>query len=306
MIMTRTLSLFVLLVAFVMPTQANDSQLDSVVSVDWLTQHLNDPNLVVLDSTVYFNISPKDGITYQSGLQSYLEGHIPGARFADLIHHLSDQQSPFENAMPSPEAFQTAVEELGISNHSNVVIYSKDNHAWATRVWWMLAWAGHENIAILDGGFAAWEAAGHPISSEQESYPLGHFTLNLKPGLVADQNAVKAAIDDRNIAIVDALPRPHYDGDFTMYQRPGHIPSAVNVSASMMVNFKREFISTDEVSLMLESDPNTPVITYCGSGVAASSVAFNLKRAGFENVAVYMGSLQEWTADPNNPMMTPY
>ncbi len=304
--MHRPLSLFVLLLAFVIPAHGEDSQLDSVVSVDWLSQHIDDPKLVVLDSTVYFSISPSEGITYQSGLKSFLEGHIPGARFADLIHHLSNQQSTLDNALPTPEAMQKAIQELGISNDSKVVIYSKDNHSWATRVWWMLAWAGHENIAILDGGFAAWEAAGHPVTTEQKSYALGHFTLNLKPDLIADQDAVKAAIDDRDIVIVDALPLPHYEGDFTMYQRPGHIPSAVNVSASMMVNFKREFISSDEVALMLESGPETPVITYCGSGVAASSVAFNLKRAGFKHVAVYMGSLQEWTANPNNPMSTPY
>ena len=140
------------------------------------------------------------------------------------------------------------------------------------------------------------------LTSEVSSYSSGDFKISLKKELIADRSLVLNAISDENITIVDSLPPAHYRGDFVMYARKGHITSAINLPSSNFVDESGQFLPVDELELMLDGKPTDKMITYCGGGIAASSVAFNLHRAGFSNVAVYMGSLQEWVEDSDNPM----
>lgn len=204
--------------------------------------------------------------------------------------------------MPEPEHFARELELLGISNDSYIVIYSRQYSVWAARLWWMLKWAGHQKVALLDGGFKAWQAAELPVSSGASEVAKGDYQLKLRHELIADQSQVHSAINDTKTLLVDATPAAHYRGDFAMYARSGHIPTAINIPTSLVERHDGRFVSSDEVSLLLEQSTDTPIIAYCGGGVAASSIAFNLKRAGFKHVSVYMGSLQEWIENPNNPM----
>lgn len=303
MLFFRTCFLCLLFIYSFAQAHTDEASWDVIVSADWLNQHLNDPDLVVLDATVYFDIQP-GRINYISGEDIFLQGHIPGAQFANLLGAFSAPSNPLPLTLPSPDQLKHTLQITGISNQSKVVIYSTDNHTWATRLWWMLRWAGHEQVAILDGGFEAWTEQGFPVEQQVKNVSPTQYHLKLNNSMIADQQAVHDAITNDDILLIDALPLAHYEGDFSLYGRPGHIPTAVNVSAAMMVNFKRSFISPNEVELMLDHPTDTPIITYCGGGVSASSVAFNLLRAGFKDVAVYMGSLQEWVLDESNPLTT--
>jgi thiosulfate/3-mercaptopyruvate sulfurtransferase len=276
--------------------------MDSLVSSDWLSQNLDQQDLVVLDSTVIVKMDKQGGMSNISGYAQYQQGHIPGARFADLKGAMSSHDSSLDFVMPSPQQFAATIGELGIDNNSRVVIYSSDNHVWAARLWWMLRWAGLDQVAILDGGLKAWAAEGRAVTDEEPEFPKKKFVLALRPELIADRNQVFNAIDNPQVSIVDALPAASYSGKFSMYARPGHIPTATNMPTSVLVNETGHYKSFDELDMMQDGDRKQKVITYCGGGVAASGAAFILHRLGFENVAVYMGSLQEWAENPENPM----
>ena len=277
--------------------------IDTLVSAEWLNEHLDDPDLVILDCTVIVEPA-ENGFRELSGRPSYNAGHIPGAQFADLMGNLSDPDAPLPFTAPTPEAFAKAMGALGVGDDTRVVLYSSQNQAWAARVWWMLRWIGFDNAALLDGGLKAWTGAGLPLADEPITPTARTLTPKVRPGLIADRDEVFAAIVDDSVNLVDALPAPHYRGEMTMYERPGHIPSATNVSVTSLVDDKGRFRNRDELAELIGIDPDTRTITYCGGGIAASSVAFAMTRLGFTDVAVYDGSLREWTADPANPMET--
>ena len=283
-------------------TDRIEPMLDSLVTAAWLSEHLDDPDLVVLDCTVLVVPDDNGGIQSVSGRANFDAGHIPSAGFADLMGDLSDLDNPFEFAMPSPEQFSAAMGALGVGEDSRVVLYAAGYPVWAARVWWMLRWAGFDRVALLDGGLEAWKAEGRALSRESVNRPERQFTAVPRPEMIADRDQVFAAINDNTVSLIDAMPDAHYRGQFAMYARPGHIPSATNMPSSDLLDETGHFRSYDELDMMHDGDRNSRAITYCGGGVAASSVAFTMHRLGFTDIAVYMGSLQEWTADPANPM----
>jgi thiosulfate/3-mercaptopyruvate sulfurtransferase len=283
-------------------TSSVEPAMDSLVNVAWLEDNLGDPNLVVLDCTVIIEPDGSGGLRSVNGRASYESGHIPTAGFADLLGELSDGNSDLDFAMPSPEQFAAAMEKLGVSDASRVVLYDASGSVWAARVWWMLRWIGFDRAALLDGGLNAWTAAGHPLSTVPASRPVGPLTVKLRPQLIADRDEVMASIEDDSVTLVDSLPPAHYRGEMTMYERPGHIPGAVNVPVFSALDETGRYRSLDELESIFEGDRDGRAITYCGGGIAASSSAFLMTRLGFTDVAVYAASLQEWTADPENPM----
>ena len=239
-----------------------------------------------------------------SGRPHYDEQHIPGASFADLTGDLADPDSPLNYAVPAPEAFAAAMGRLGVGDNSRVVIYDANRSVWAARVWWMLRWIGFDNVALLDGGLDAWVSGGQPVSNKPVIADAATLTVNLRPELIADRNEVRAAIGDDSVSLIDALPEAHYKGEFSMYARPGHIPGASNVFVMSLADESGRFKPTEEVRTLFNGDLEGRAITYCGGGIAASANAFVMTRLGYKNVAVYTASLQEWAADPENPMET--
>jgi thiosulfate/3-mercaptopyruvate sulfurtransferase len=239
-----------------------------------------------------------------NGRANYDSGHIPSAGFADLMGDLADGESELSFAMPTPEAFAAAMSALGVSDDSRVVLYDATGSAWAARVWWMLRWIGFDRAALLDGGLGAWTAEERPLSTEHVERPTGTLTPAPRPELIADRDEVLAAIDDAGVLIVDVLPEPHYSGEMVMYERPGHITSAINISVMGLTGEDGRYRAQDELAALHTTDHGARHITYCGGGIAASSNAFVMTRLGYTDVAVYAASLQEWTADPSLPMET--
>lgn len=277
--------------------------MDSLVTTEWLSQQLDDPNLVLLDCTV--NQEPEDngGFHNVSGRAAHDRGHIPTAGFADLKGELCDANSPIEFSLPTPEQFCSAMAALGVGENSFVVLYDSSFSAWAARVWWMLRWVGFDRAALLDGGLKAWTAEGRALSNEPVMRAKQQLRPTPRPQLIADRDEVLASIGDDAVWLIDTLPTPFYRGESTIYARPGHIPGALNICAIDLLDESGRFRSDDELSRILEGDRNARTITYCGGGIMASVNAFAMTQLGFTNVAVYTASLQEWAADPTTPMV---
>ena len=281
---------------------AVDTPMDSLVTAEWLSEHLNDTDLVVLECTVLVQPSEDGGFSVANGRANYDEGHIPTAGFADLMGDLSDDDSPFQFAVPTPEHFAAAISALGISDDSRVVLYDASGSAWAARVWWMLRWIGFDQAALLDGGLAAWTAHGQSLSTEPVDRPAGSLTVDLRPELIVSKDEVLAAISDDSVSIIDALSEAQYRGEISMYERPGHIPGATNVPMMSLIDETGRYRPLDELDELLVGDRDARSINYCGGGIAASANAFLMTRLGYKDVAVYAASLQEWAADESLPM----
>ncbi|MBT8108426.1 MAG: sulfurtransferase [Gammaproteobacteria bacterium] len=277
--------------------------MDSLVTAEWLKEHIGDPDLIVIDASVIVKPDDAGSIQLESGRATYEAGHIPSARFADLLGEFSDADSELQFNIPSPGQFAAAMGALGVGDDSRVVLYDTTGLSWAARVWWMLRWIGFDRAALLDGGLTAWTAAGGELSAEPVNPLAKSLTVKLRPQLIAYQDEVRASTGIDDVHLVDAMPEIHYRGEWTMYDRPGHIPGASNVPVTALFNEAGRFRSGDELSQLFGDDKQARTITYCGGGIAASANAFALVRSGFTDVAVYDGSLAEWAANPDNPMV---
>jgi len=286
-------------------TTIEQSRMETLVTTDWLSQHLDDEDLVVLDCTVFTELD-EDGefVRNVSGRAGYDRGHIPSAGFADLTGDLCDRTSLLEFAVPTPEQFCSAMGALGVGDDSRVVLYDGYLSAWAARVWWMLRWIGFDQAALLDGGLQVWIAEGRSLSTEPVTRPVKQLTPVPRPDLIADRDEVFDAIDDDAVCLIDTLPGALYRGEQkSLYGRPGHIPGASNICAVDLLDESGRYRPQDELAALHHGNRDTRHITYCGGGIMASSNAFVMTRLGFTDVAVYTASLQEWAADPSNPMV---
>ncbi len=276
--------------------------MDTLVTADWLSEHTDDPGLVVLDCTVGLKPGGSDGFESISGRGAYDAGHIPSAGFADLLSDLSDTTSHMEFALPAPDRFCSAIGELGVGDNSWVVLYDTSFSVWAARVWWMLKWVGFDRAALLDGGMGGWKSAGHPVSTEPVHRPPRVLTPNPRPELIAEADEVLAAVGNATVTLVDTLPEEHFSGETQLYERPGHIPGAINISALSLLDESGRLRSPEELAPIVGDNTKGRTITYCGGGIAASLNAFVMTRLGFSDVAVYIASLEEWVTDPANPL----
>jgi thiosulfate/3-mercaptopyruvate sulfurtransferase len=278
--------------------------MDTLVSAGWLMEHLTDADLVIIDATVLIESDASGNMRSINGRANYESGHIPRAGFADLMGELSDADSPLQFGLPSPEKFAAAMSALGVGDDSRVVIYDAMGSSWAARVWWMLRWIGFDRAALLDGGLNAWTAAGGELSTEVGERTPGSLSVNLRPEVFADQEEVRASIGNDAVKLIDSLPEIHYRGEWTMYARPGHIRGAVNVPVTSLFDETGRFRPDTELAGLFDDEKGKRTVTYCGGGIAASTDAFALMRLGYKDVAVYAASLEEWAADPSNPMDT--
>ena len=167
----------------------------------------------------------------------------------------------------------------------------------------MLRWVGCDHAALLDGGLKAWIDEESAISTEPASRPARRLTPSPRPELIADRDEVLAAIDDSHVWLIDTLPEAYYRGETTLYHRPGHIPGASNICSLDLLDESGHFRPQNELADMHQGDTDDRTITYCGGGIMASANAFIMSRLGYNNVAVYTASLQEWATDPSNPMV---
>lgn len=272
-----------------------------------LAERLSDPALRVFDCTTFLHPQPgTPRLRIEAGHRPYAEGHIPGAALIDLQEDLSERDE-LRFTAPAPDELGRRLQALGVGDDSTVVLYSASDAWWATRVWWLLRAIGFERAAVLDGGMAAWRAAGLPVSRETSRHAAA-ARLTVRPRTVfADRHDVLAALSNGSATVVNCLrPEQHAGTSAHHYGRPGHISGSVNVPAAALFDDAGRFRAAAELRGLFEArgiDVRRPVIAYCGGGIAATGDAFALTALlGCEAVRVYDNSLQEWAADPGLPM----
>ena len=279
-----------------------------LVCTDWLGANLADPSLRIFDVTVHLRPPPPAPYRIESGRADYEAGHIPGAGFLDLGRDLSDRTSPLPFTMPAVATFARALGAAGVGGGSRVVAYSTTTPMWATRLWWMLRACGFDDAAVLDGGFTKWKAEGRPLETGERRYPQAELTLAARPGAWADKAAVLAAVGDGEVCTINALsPSVHRGEADTNYGRKGHIAGSRNVPYAALLKPDGTYRDDAELRALFDgvgalSRPRA--ICYCGGGISATMDALALVRLGHPRVAVYDGSMSEWSRDPATPMET--
>jgi len=279
-----------------------------LVGTQWLAEHLADPQVRVLDGTTHLPPLP-DLSLYDvvSGRADFEKGHIPGAGFVDIEHELSTPHPRLHFMLPTAEAFAAAIGHLGIGNDTHVVTYATGNHWWATRLWWMLRVFGHDRVSVLDGGFQKWQSEGRPLETgAPRAQAPRAFTARMRPEMIATREDILAAVGRGETCTVNALrPEQHAGSGGVHYGRRGHITGSVNIPALHHIRPDNTFRDADELRALFAPALAAPeVLTYCGGGIAATSVALVLAMLGHERVKVYDNSLTEWAADPALPMET--
>ena len=273
-----------------------------LVSTQWLQDHLEAPDIVVVDGSYYLPAMKRDARA------EYLAGHIPEAVFFD-IDAISDHASDLPHMLPSPEAFSSAMRAMGIGDGLSIVVYDCAGLFSAPRVWWTLRTFGIREVHILDGGMPKWKAEGRPIDFGEVKRTPRHFTARFNHGAVAAVADVQKALPDPNVQVVDARSAARFAGT-APEPRPGlksgHMPGALNLPYDTLLEDGR-LIATDRIQAKFAEagiDINKPVITSCGSGVTAAVLWLALDAIGKEPKALYDGSWTEWASRGDLPIET--
>lgn len=275
----------------------------TVIGCDELAAHLSDPDWVVVDCR-------HDLARPDAGEAAFRTGHIPGARFAHLDRDLAAPPDGRNgrHPLPAPGVMQETLRRMGVNARSQVIAYDDAGGMYAGRLWWMLRWLGHAQVAVLDGGWKAWLAGQHPVSAAESVGPQGDFIARPQ-ALPVTAAQVLARLGDAGTCIVDARAEDRYRGENeTMDPVAGHIPGALNRAFRHNLAADGRFKSPGDLRaewnrFLQGRDPAT-VIHQCGSGVSACHNLLAMEIAGLAGSRLYPGSWSEWCADPQRPVAT--
>lgn len=267
-----------------------------IVSCAWLAERLDAPDLRVIDATWFL---PGDT---RSARELYEQRRIPGAGFFD-IDEIADTASALPHMLPAPEKFASRMKQMGVGDGAKVVVY--DNHGLfsAPRVWWTFRVMGHDDVAVLDGGFPAWERGGYPIETAAPSRRTErHFTPRVRSDLVRELADMQKLVSSARAQILDARPAARFAGAAPEPRaglRGGHMPGARSLPASSLVD-ENGFLRGESELQRLFADAGADLgqtqVCTCGSGITAAIIALALARIGRWDAAVYDGSWAEWGA----------
>ena len=293
--------------------------LDSLISASALQSQLADKKpLRIFDCT--FELAHS-----HAGHHQYLEAHIPGAVYADLDKDLSARHgvpghhgvltasgadapaSGGRHPLPNREKFAVWLSQVGFANDMQAVVYDRNGNNYCGRLWWMLKWAGHERVAVLDGGFKAWQAAGGQVQSgEEPAHFQSSFELNRPLVRLVDTDTVCAQLGQANQLLIDARAPARFRGEVEPLDPvAGHIPGALNRPFTANFDeegrFKLPARLKSEFEALLQGRPADSVVHQCGSGVSALPNLIAMEIAGLGSTALYAGSWSEWCSDPGRP-----
>ena len=279
-----------------------------LVSAQWLADHLGADDLVVVDASVVSFTQPNGKPGSLSGHEQYIaDGHIPGAVFADLIEEFSDPDGRYPYTRPDGARFAAAAGALGIGAGVTVVVYDTALGQWAARFWWLLRAFGHDAAAVLDGGLTAWRADDRPVERGHVAPTPRAFDAVERPDSWVDKTYVERIVNgEEDAALVCSIPPKEFTGEISSRSRPGVIPGSRSLPAVRLVDRDtRTALPDAELHDLFAPILEAPrIVAYCNGGIAAAAAALQLVRLGETDVAVYDGSLNEWAADPEAPLVT--
>jgi thiosulfate/3-mercaptopyruvate sulfurtransferase len=282
---------------------------DTLVSTEWLAEHLKNPNVTIIDIRGYVHTRDlgkgEQEADYVGARDEYLQGHIPGAQFVDWTVDIVDPDHPVKVQIAKPEAFASAMSSRGVGNDTDVVIVDHTGGNFATRMWWALKYHGHDRSAVLDGGMNKWVREGREVVQEITDVEKVAFIPEMRPHLRVDAEDVLHLSESRLATVVDARDVGQYSGEIRRGPRGGRVPGAAHIPAKSLVNADGTWKSLEEQREILADGgvtPEMPVVAYCNGGVTATVVLFALDRAGHEHYANYDGSWNEWTEREDLPV----
>ena len=265
----------------------------TLVSTAWLAEHLTDPDLRILDASMYL-----PGVNRDAKAE-YKAAHIPGARFFD-IDDVSDHGSQLPHMVPPVEKFMSLMRSMGVGDGHQVVVYDGAGLFSAARVWWLFKLMGQNDVAVLDGGFPKWQAEGRPTDDMPPIIRDRHMMVRRQNHLVKDVTQVASASKLGDYEIIDARSRARFRGEAPEPReglRSGHIPGSKNVFFQTLLNEDGTLKTPKDIQKIFEDagvDLQKPAITTCGSGVTAAVLCLGLHLIGKTDYAVYDGSWTEW------------
>jgi thiosulfate/3-mercaptopyruvate sulfurtransferase len=248
------------------------------------------------------------------GREAWARGHIPGAQYVDLDRDLSGARAPGSgrHPLPRPQVLAATFGRCGIDSSVQVIAYDQAAGMYAARLWWLLRWLGHSSVAVLDGGLAAWERAGLPLSAAHSPRAPRTFTARLEAGMAASGDQVAAALEQGALAsgrmlLVDARGADRFAGENeTLDAVAGHVPGARNHPFVSNQRADGRFLEAEELrrrwQATLAGGSAEAVVAMCGSGVTACHNLLALEIAGLPGARLYGGSWSEWITDPRHPV----
>jgi thiosulfate/3-mercaptopyruvate sulfurtransferase len=273
----------------------------TLISTADFASHLDDPSFVVID--VRHDLMKPDW-----GEASYRTGHVPGARFMHPDRDLSGPKtgSNGRHPLPSPETAAATFGRLGIDATKQVIAYDAQTGMFASRLWWMLRWLGHDAAAVLEGGFDKWSREGRPVTADvPQVRPVPFAIRRVEP--VATADAVLASLPEHSLVLIDARAPERFRGETEPLDPvAGRIPGSLNRPASQNLNpdfsFKPAAALRAEFEHLLAGAAPERIVHTCGSGVTACHNVLAMTVAGFPPTRLYPGSWSEWSADPARPI----
>ena len=263
----------------------------------------------------------------QAGAQQYAQAHIPGAVYANLDTDLSAPHgvpgkggtviaatgqglpaSGGRHPLPIRERFAEWLSSVGFANDMQAVVYDRNGANYCGRLWWMLQWAGHDAVAVLDGGLQAWQAAGGDVTGREEpTHFQSNFVLGAERAQLVVTDTVLACLGDAGQTVIDARAAPRFRGEVEPLDPvAGHIPGALNRPFSQNIGadgrFKPAAQLREEFDALLAGRDPAGVVHQCGSGVSAVPNLLAMRIAGFAPTGLYAGSWSEWCSDPARPV----
>ncbi len=273
----------------------------SLVSAEWLSQRLEDPQIRVIDIRgVVRTVADEAGrqhASYESLHADYLAAHIPGAVFVDWTTDIVDPVATLKAQIAPADRFAEVMSRLGVGNDTLVIAVDGAGGHFATRLWWALRYYGHDQVAVLDGGMAYWVENGFPVETGEVQVTPAIFTATQRSGLIASADDVLELTKTRDRQLVDARDPATFSGQVQRASRGGHIPTAINLPSSALIGPEGTWKAPDEIRAAARDagvDPTAPVTAYCNGGVTATAVLFGLHLAGLDDISNYDGSWNEW------------
>jgi thiosulfate/3-mercaptopyruvate sulfurtransferase len=277
----------------------------TLISPQELAANLNNSNWAVVDCRFALTDT-------EQGRREYQQSHIIGAVYAHLDEDLSGPIIPGQTGrhpLPAIETFAQMLAKWGIDNHTQVVAYDSAGGAMASRLWWMLRWLGHRAVAVLDGGWPAWQRKGLPTRSGDETRGPKTFTPHPRPELLAQADDVLRLCTNPAYRLFDARSADRYRGENeTLDPVAGHIPGALSLPYGGNLDKDGSFLPAGQLKARFKAHfgdiPAERTIFYCGSGVTAAHNALAVAHAGLGEAKLYAGSWSEWITDPSRPVET--